>query len=444
MDVYFLYFTLYGHDPNGLTSWGAILVKDDEMESFVGTESTEFEALLDGLTKCLTRIPSTRPIVIRSKHQSVLQLGKRRLETWRSNGWDTEASIELISAFIKTLETRSVDWFSPNYLDHLDKTVEEYSLEEWQIQNDQNDVYNGPEEQDVDGHIRRDNTSDEKKADDDAHHYNDWIDETTPSTKCPRSEESLSFDHALSKSKLDTTPTKVELIPLEQHSKTVPKPIQTSENNNAGTSCSKKQDVRMFNPDDKSRYPSVDDNGWRQLYTLFDLPFTQIEHRPPSRIVAYVAASHHQDLASWSFALIDKPSQFALFKAVGYRHSTLNRSLLQGCIALLRSLKSDSHHVECRLNNRALTTLLQRLIADPYTFIVDDMWITESAFVSQLSYWIERRSITVEYIGDETSDLASQMVQNFSRERLAAINHGEEPEFNFRRSRFPLERLLNY
>ena len=35
MDVYFLYFTLYGHDPNGLTSWGAIVVEDGEMESFV-------------------------------------------------------------------------------------------------------------------------------------------------------------------------------------------------------------------------------------------------------------------------------------------------------------------------------------------------------------------------------------------------------------------------
>ena len=67
----------------------------------------------------------------------------------------------------------------------------------------------------------------------------------------------------------------------------------------------------------------------------------------------------------------------------------------------------------------------------------------ESAFVSQLSYWIEQRSITVEYIGGETSDLAIQMVQNFSRERLAAINYGEAPEFSLRRRRFPLNRLIN-
>ena len=53
MDVYLLYFTLHGLDPNGFTSWGAILVEDGEMESFVGSESTEFEALLDGLTKCI-------------------------------------------------------------------------------------------------------------------------------------------------------------------------------------------------------------------------------------------------------------------------------------------------------------------------------------------------------------------------------------------------------
>ena len=115
------------------------------------------------------------------------------------------------------------------------------------------------------------------------------------------------------------------------------------------------------------------------------LPFNIVEQQPPSRIIAYVAASHHQDLAAWSFALIDRPSQIAFFKAVGHRHSTLNRALLQGCIALLSSLKSSSHHVECRLDNADLTTLLQRLIADPHAYIEDDVWMMESAFVSQLS-----------------------------------------------------------
>ena len=51
MDVYLLYFTLHGHDPNGFTSWGAIVVEDGEMESFVGSGPTEFESLLDGLVK---------------------------------------------------------------------------------------------------------------------------------------------------------------------------------------------------------------------------------------------------------------------------------------------------------------------------------------------------------------------------------------------------------
>ena len=140
--------------------------------------------------------------------------------------------------------------------------------------------------------------------------------------------------------------------------------------------------------------------------------------------------------------MIDRPSQIAFFKAVGHRHSTLNRALLQGCIALLTTLKSSSHHVECRLDNADLTTLLQRLIADPHAYIEDDIWMMESAFVSQLSYWIEQRSLTVEYIGEDT-DLARQMVQNFSRERLDALNYGEAAEFSLRRARFPLERLKN-
>lgn len=444
MDVYLLYFTLHGHDPNGFTSWGAILVEDDEIESFVGTEPTEFEALLDGLTRCLARIPSTLPIVIRSKHRSVLKLGKRWLETWRSDGWDTEVQVELISAFIDTLETRRVEWFSPSYLDHLDNTVMEYALEEWNLQQDEASINNTPEELDVDALDKRDKTSSEETTSGDACNPDDSIDVTTSPLNKSEFREASNCTDTVSNPQLNISSAGAMLIPQEEHSEAKPKSEQTADSTKLDTSSiTEAHDVLMIDPDDKRRYPYVDDDGWRQLYTLFEPPFTQMEHRPPSRIVAYVAASHHQDLASWSFALIDKPSQMAFFKAVGHRHSTLNRALLQGCIALLSSLKSDSHHVECRLDNRDLTTLLRRLIADPSSVIEDDMWMMESAFVSQLSYWIEQRSITVEYIGGETSDLAIQMVQNFSRERLAAINYGEAPEFSLRRRRFPLNRLIN-
>ena len=80
MDVNLLYFTLYGNDPSGLTSWGAILIEDGDMESFVGAEQTELQAIMDGLTKCLERFPTTLPIVIRSRHRMVQQLGKRWIQ----------------------------------------------------------------------------------------------------------------------------------------------------------------------------------------------------------------------------------------------------------------------------------------------------------------------------------------------------------------------------
>ena len=104
MDVYLLYFTLHNPDPNGLTTWGAIIVEDGEMESFVGSGTSEMESLLDGLTQCLAQIPSTLPIVIRSRNRTVLQLGKRWINTWRSDGWETEEHSELISALMEVLD----------------------------------------------------------------------------------------------------------------------------------------------------------------------------------------------------------------------------------------------------------------------------------------------------------------------------------------------------
>ena len=153
MDVYLLYFTLHNPDPNGLTTWGAIVVEDGEMESFVGSGANEMESLLDGLTKCLEQLPSTLPIVIRTKNRTVLQLGKRWLDTWYSEGWETEEHIELISALMEVLETRRVEWFTPNYLDHLDKTVVEYALEEWNFQQDHIDDRSESSDDSSDHHV---------------------------------------------------------------------------------------------------------------------------------------------------------------------------------------------------------------------------------------------------------------------------------------------------
>ena len=446
MDVYLLYFTLYGHDPTAFTSWGAIVVEDGEMESFVGSSSTEMEALLDGLTKCLEQIPSILPIVIRSKHRTVLQLGKRWLEAWRSDGWESEIHSDLISTLLDLLETRRVEWFSPNYLDHLDKTVEEYALEEWNFQLESNTIDAPTVDQTlVESQIEVENSGTEVhppdtliildgSVDSDSS-LTSYVDTSTPiQTEPEKTSSHMEIDSSVEQNLSDVVNDVLqnEWVSLESDSKSIP-PLSKA--------YKKRKAPFAINPDDQAQYPYVDDDGWRQLNTLFDPPFEQIEQRPPSRIVAYVSASHHQDLASWSFALIDKPSQTAFFKAVGHRHSTLNRALLQGCIALLSALKSASHHVECRLDNIDLVTLLQQLIANPHAFIEDDVWMMESAFVSQLSYWIEQRSVTVEYVGDDESDLARQMVQYFSQQRLDALNYGDSAEFSLRRTRFPLDRL---
>ena len=110
---------------------------------------TEFESLLDGLVKCLEQLPSTLPIVIRSKSRPVLQLGKRWIDTWRSDGRESELHGDLVENFMNIVESRSVEWFCPNYLNYLDKTVAEYALEEWNFQQDSIAVDEASDDHDV-------------------------------------------------------------------------------------------------------------------------------------------------------------------------------------------------------------------------------------------------------------------------------------------------------
>ena len=84
-------------------------MEDGEMESFVGSGSTEFESLLDGLTKCLEQIPSTLPIVIRSKHRTVLQLGKRWMEYVAFRRLGVRSPHDLVGDFMKTLTARRLN-----------------------------------------------------------------------------------------------------------------------------------------------------------------------------------------------------------------------------------------------------------------------------------------------------------------------------------------------
>ena len=110
MDVNLLYFTLHSTDPTAFTTWGAILIEDGEMESLVGSGNTELSALVEGLTTCLERFPTSLPIVIRSRHRQVLQLGKRWLITWKDNGWEDEACPTLIAHLMNAVEIRKIEW----------------------------------------------------------------------------------------------------------------------------------------------------------------------------------------------------------------------------------------------------------------------------------------------------------------------------------------------
>ena len=478
MDVYILYFTLHGHDPNGLTSWSAIIVDEGDMESFVGSGPSEFEALLDGLTNCLGQIPTTLPIVVRTRHRSVLQLGKRWLDTWRSDGWENEVQSELISQLMQIIEPRRVEWFSPNYADQMDKTLVEYAIEEWTYQDAQfepaeessseaehltdavpekdtagiESVYSEEEfEQDKtkDAHTENVDSSDDIEASNEEHSSpehsdtDESTDDTSAELQSSETEDSeIELNQAISPiqivDKADVNPP----VLVENGDEEQDQPLQSVEAQSEESTASFKSMDIPIDPNDQKRFPYVDDDGWRQLYTLFDAPFDDIVERP-ARIVAYVTACHNHDLAAWSFALIDKRSRMAFFKAVGHRHSTYNRALLQGCIALLTTLKNSTLTVELRILDGKLNDLLTQLIENPYAMVEDEHWMMESAFVSQLSYWLEQRSVSVRKIDERSADTALQIVQWLSTQRLTALNYGEAPEFSIRKQRFPLETLLN-
>ena len=75
MDVLYsiLLFTI---TTSSRTTWGAIILNNGEMESFVGSGTNELESLFDGLTQCLGKFLGAQ-IVIRSRNETVLQLEKR-------------------------------------------------------------------------------------------------------------------------------------------------------------------------------------------------------------------------------------------------------------------------------------------------------------------------------------------------------------------------------
>ena len=229
-------------------------------------------------------------------------------------------------------------------------------------------------------------------------------------------------------------------------------PVVTIPNTKPVEAISSNDNTTIFSIDplDKERYPHIDDDGWIQLYTLFETQtYSSIpepkgidEISAPVRILAYVDARQNLDLAAWSFALIDNLSRTALFKSSGQRQSTLQRSLLQGCIAVLSSLRKSSHTIEFRTSRLDLIRLIGLLIENPYADCPEE-WETESAFVSQLSFYLEQQPVLVKILPHHTTDFASQIIQNLGSQRLDALNNGGDSEFSMRKKFFPIEKLTN-
>jgi hypothetical protein len=453
MDVNLLYFTMYGNDPSELTSWGAILIDDGEMESFVGAEQTELQAIVDGMTKCLERFPTTLPIVIRSRHRTVQQLGKRWIQNWHEHGWENEECPELITGFLNTIETRRLEWFNPPYSDPLDKNVLEYAIDEWEYHNT---IKTEPVVVEKPVHTNSvDTPVDEPTTQNDRPiepliepliepQFNAPQSKDTTSGHIPNSIPASNVSHDIISEVETSTPLPVVTIPNT-------KPVGAiSSNDRTAISTSS----ISIDPLDKERYPHIDDDGWVQLYTLFETPSYSFVPDPkeineipvpvpvPVRILAYVDARQNLDLAAWSFALIDNLSRTALFKSSGQRQSTLQRSLLQGCIAVLSSLRKSSHTIEFRTSRLDLIRLIGLLIENPYADCPEE-WETESAFVSQLSFYLEQQPVLVKILPHHTTDFASQIIQNLGSQRLDALNNGGDSEFSMRKKFFPIERLTN-
>ena len=162
-----------------------------------------------------------------------------------------------------------------------------------------------------------------------------------------------------------------------------------------------------------------------------------------ARILAYVDAISDGNLGAWSFALIDKPSKLALFTGNAHRHSTISRALLQGCIAVLTTLKDRQHSVEIRTVNSELVALINSLINAPNLETFSEFWSQDSAFVSQLSYWVEQCSITARLLTktEQECDSAIQETYTLCVDSISSLNQGHSAEHIHRRTHYPLETL---
>lgn len=489
MDVNIVYFATHGSTAMEPTSWSAIIIEDGEMESLTGFEHTSLTAILSGLEHCLSRMPSSTPIILRSPERDIHQIGNSWIKNWMQDGFAEEPDAELIAALLDTLESRKVQWFKPPFTDPLDKQVQALALEEWNNIPEPSSIFESElttTTEPVTSKVVDTLTEEECTSN------NNFIPLDSPSEAIHSSinptqstlettdehQDILSTPYPTEEMVQQNTKTSsvtiVEVTETDVHSKisAVQDTKDTEEQHEAlleknasvlsvsedviqvsspleslkiSTEIDIFKDASLDNTPDEILYPYVDAEGLKQADDIFCEHADQTIHDAvPSRILGYIDAVGYGQMGSWCFILIDYPSQFALIKGQANRNSTGRRALLQGCIEVLMSIRNRSHTIEIRTSNREVFDLVHQFIQDPMTMDIPQCWEDEGAFVSQLSYWIEQCKVSVRLLStiEIQRDQAIRETNHLAKDNLNNINQGLPSTVERRRKFYPLERLI--
>ena len=488
MDVNIVYFATHGSTATEPTSWSAIIIEDGEMESLSGFEPSSLTATLSGLEHCLSRLPSSTPIIIRSPERSLHQIGSNWIANWQRDGWEHEPDSEFITALLETMESRKIQWFKPPFSDPLDKQVQTLALEEWnnipeplpsittdsattvdpvesslKITSDREDSSNDNllQSSNVDVHT---NTVEPPIASSEVDINNRVELQVTPTPESPTEGTPQQNIDAPIETLIDTTEEDIrveetnegddvgrtEPLMEEDHSILTgaedviqaPLPVEPLA---TYTQLSEPNKDTLEAMSDEILYPYIDAEGLKQANEIFCARAepSVIEY-PTTRMLGYIDAVGYGLMGSWCFILIDYPSQFALIKGQANRNSTGRRALLQGCIEVLMSIRDRSHRIEIRTSNLEMFELVQSFIQDPLTVDIPSCWADEGAFVSQLSYWIEQCNVSVRLLTDieRQTDQAIRETAHLARNNLSNINQGLRATLERRRKFYPLSRLV--
>ena len=444
MDVNIVYFHTHGSHLLEHVVWSAILLEDGDMEPLVGTGQNTLHCILLGLQTCLERLPNTTPMIIRSMDRDVHQFGTLWMPNWNRDGWEHESESQLISTLMNLISVRTIQWFKPPFTDPVDKQVQALALAEWNQllkASSSNSLNNDEAVQ------RCESTESFQSLDTEAHHQSN----STTDANSLLEEVSDNIPHA-DEMHTDKPEDNLCLHSSDALGRARLVPLDNYDNTHNLTDISRDEadeqhslDLEVVSELDQQRYPYIDDAGFEQIRTLFK-PHSESEVAfiQPQRLLGYVEGFGYAQMGSWAFILIDRPSQFALTKGQANRNSTQRRARLQGCIQLLMSLRDREHSIEFRTQDPELFSLLTLLIEDPMTVDIPGIWEEESAFVSQLSFWIEQSVTSAKLLTVRQSqqDQAIRETTHIARENLNHLNQGLQAQFEHRRRFYPIERLV--